>query len=74
MDAEMIPGLYPLGRCKTLHLVRHAEGFHNVEGEKDFKAYLSYDLLDAQLTPLGWQQARIARHLHIYTRIAKILV
>ncbi|KAL9244022.1 hypothetical protein vseg_017839 [Gypsophila vaccaria] len=49
-------GLYPLHRCKTLHLVRHAQGFHNVAGEKDHDAYSSYDYLDASLTPLGWEQ------------------
>ncbi|XP_062165078.1 phosphoglycerate mutase-like protein 1 [Alnus glutinosa] len=48
--------LYPLHRCKTLHLVRHAQGIHNVEGEKDHNAYLSYDLFDAHLTPFGWKQ------------------
>lgn len=48
--------LFPLHRCKTLHLVRHAQGIHNVEGEKDFKAYLSPELFDAHLTPLGWNQ------------------
>ena len=36
--------------------VRHAQGFHNVEGEKNFEAYKSYDLFDANLTPLGWNQ------------------
>jgi len=36
--------------------VRHAQGIHNVEGEKNHKAYLSEDLFDAHLTPLGWQQ------------------
>ncbi|KAF5740120.1 hypothetical protein HS088_TW11G00185 [Tripterygium wilfordii] len=56
MDATPGPSLYPLHRCKTLHLVRHAQGIHNVEGDKDYKAYLSYDLFDAHLTPLGWQQ------------------
>lgn len=55
MDAA-VTGLYPLHRCKTLHLVRHAQGIHNVEGEKNPDAYLSYDLFDAHLTPLGWQQ------------------
>ncbi|GAB2228252.1 hypothetical protein Droror1_Dr00010082 [Drosera rotundifolia] len=49
-------GLYPLHRSKTIHLVRHAQGFHNVAGEKDHDAYLSYDYLDATLTPLGWEQ------------------
>uniref|UniRef100_A0A0D6QTA0 Phosphoglycerate mutase-like protein n=1 Tax=Araucaria cunninghamii TaxID=56994 RepID=A0A0D6QTA0_ARACU len=48
--------LYPLHCCKTLHLVRHAQGYHNVAGEKDYKAYLSYEFADASLTPLGWQQ------------------
>ncbi|XP_030537808.1 phosphoglycerate mutase-like protein 1 isoform X1 [Rhodamnia argentea] len=55
MDAA-VTGLYPSHRCKTLHLVRHAQGIHNVEGEKNHDAYLSYDFFDAHLTPLGWQQ------------------
>lgn len=49
-------GLYPLHHCKTLHLVRHGQGYHNVAGEKDFGAYMSYEYVDASLTPLGWQQ------------------
>lgn len=49
-------GIYPLHRCKTIHLVRHAQGIHNVEGEKNHDAYLSEDLFDAHLTPLGWEQ------------------
>ncbi|KAL9250985.1 Phosphoglycerate mutase-like protein [Drosera capensis] len=49
-------GLYPLHRSKTIHLVRYAQGFHNVAGEKNHDAYLSYDYLDATLTPLGWEQ------------------
>jgi len=36
--------------------VRHAQGIHNVAGEKDFSAYMSHDLFDAQLTALGWNQ------------------
>ncbi|XP_010548825.1 PREDICTED: phosphoglycerate mutase-like protein 2 isoform X2 [Tarenaya hassleriana] len=56
MDAAPSQGLYPLHRCKTIHLVRHAQGIHNVEGEKNHDAYLSEELFDAQLTPLGWQQ------------------
>lgn len=36
--------------------VRHAQGFHNVEGDKNPDAYLSYGLFDANLTPLGWNQ------------------
>ncbi|XP_072151295.1 phosphoglycerate mutase-like protein isoform X1 [Setaria viridis] len=48
--------MYPLHRCKTVHLVRHAQGVHNVEGEKDRSAYRSPALLDAPITPLGWRQ------------------
>jgi len=56
--------LYPLHRCKTIHLVRHAQGIHNVEGEKDHKAYLSEELFDAHLTPLGWKQvANLKKHV-----------
>ncbi|KAK8643092.1 hypothetical protein V6N13_012407 [Hibiscus sabdariffa] len=56
MDGSNIPGLYPLHRCKTLHLVRHAEGIHNAAGEKDYAAYSSEQNFDSQLTTLGWQQ------------------
>ncbi|XP_052203925.1 phosphoglycerate mutase-like protein 1 isoform X2 [Diospyros lotus] len=56
MDGNGGPSLYPLHRCKTLHFVRHAQGIHNVEGDKNYKAYMSPDYFDAQLTPLGWQQ------------------
>ncbi|TVU06823.1 hypothetical protein EJB05_46858 [Eragrostis curvula] len=48
--------MYPLHRCKTVYLVRHAQGIHNVEGQKDPSAYMSPTLFDAQLTPLGWKQ------------------
>ncbi|GMH16497.1 hypothetical protein Nepgr_018338 [Nepenthes gracilis] len=65
MDSVAGQGLYPLHRCKTLHVVRHAQGFHNVAGEKDHDAYLSYDLLDASLTPLGWEQVdNLRKHVH----------
>ncbi|KAL0285080.1 UNVERIFIED_CONTAM: Phosphoglycerate mutase-like protein 2 [Sesamum angustifolium] len=56
MDAAPRQGLYPLHRCKTIHLVRHAQGFHNVAGRKDHSAYMLPELFDAELTPLGWQQ------------------
>ncbi|XP_058758271.1 phosphoglycerate mutase-like protein isoform X1 [Vicia villosa] len=56
MDTAAGPSLYPLHHSKTIHLVRHAQGVHNVEGEKDHDAYLSYDYFDANLTPLGWKQ------------------
>nr|AFK36444.1 unknown [Lotus japonicus] len=54
--AAAVPCLFPLHRCKTIHLVRHAQGIHNVEGDKNYKAYLNPQYFDAHLTPLGWQQ------------------
>ena len=48
--------MYPLHRCKTIYLVRHAQGIHNVEGEKDHSAFMSPALFDAHLTPFGWNQ------------------
>ncbi|KAL6885575.1 hypothetical protein ACP4OV_010354 [Aristida adscensionis] len=56
MEASAGTGMYPLHRCKTIYLVRHAQGIHNVEGDKDPNAYMSPALFDAQLTPLGWKQ------------------
>ncbi|XP_057812978.2 phosphoglycerate mutase-like protein 1 isoform X2 [Cryptomeria japonica] len=57
-------GLYPLHRCKILHLVRHGQGYHNVAGEKDFEAYMSPEFLDASLTPLGWEQvSNLRKHI-----------
>ncbi|XP_077216326.1 phosphoglycerate mutase family protein [Tasmannia lanceolata] len=65
MDGTATTSLFPLHRCKTLHLVRHAQGIHNVEGEKNHKAYLSPELFDAQLTPLGWEQVdNLRKHVH----------
>ncbi|CAN4092279.1 unnamed protein product [Withania somnifera] len=65
MDVAGGQSLYPLHRCKTIHLVRHAQGIHNVEGEKDHSAYLSPHLFDAHLTPLGWQQVdHLREHVH----------
>ncbi|XP_026428617.1 phosphoglycerate mutase-like protein 1 isoform X1 [Papaver somniferum] len=65
MDGGITPSLFPLHRCKTLHLVRHAQAVHNVEAEKDDSAYLSYSIFDAPLTPLGWQQVDNLRN-HVY--------
>lgn len=63
LDMEMLggPSVFPLHRCKTIHLVRHAQGIHNVEGEKNYKAYMSPEYFDAHLTQLGWQQVENLR-------------
>lgn len=71
MQAVFVMVIVTFQRHSCLIQVRHAQGFHNVEGEKDYNAYLSYDLLDAQLTHLGWQQVR---HLSMCIRIAELVV
>ncbi|KAL9321335.1 hypothetical protein ACSQ67_013174 [Phaseolus vulgaris] len=50
------PCVFPLHRCKTIHLVRHGQGIHNVEGDKDYDAYMKSEYFDAHITPLGWQE------------------
>ncbi|KAL1188481.1 Phosphoglycerate mutase-like protein [Cardamine amara subsp. amara] len=66
-------GLYPLHRCKTIHLVRHAQGIHNVAGEKDHSAYSSDKYFDAHLTPLGWQQVdNLRNHVQATQLLNKI--
>ncbi|GKV33522.1 hypothetical protein SLEP1_g42026 [Rubroshorea leprosula] len=65
MESTAGSSLYPSHRCKTLHLVRHAQGIHNVAGEKNHDAYFSEELFDAYLTPLGWQQVD---NLHKHVR------
>ncbi|KAI3758420.1 hypothetical protein L6452_05981 [Arctium lappa] len=65
MESSASEGVYPLHRSKTIHLVRHAQGIHNVAGEKDHSAYLSEKLFDAHLTTLGWQQVdNLRKHVH----------
>ncbi|XP_024969436.1 phosphoglycerate mutase-like protein 1 [Cynara cardunculus var. scolymus] len=65
MESSASEGVYPLHRSKTIHLVRHAQGIHNVAGEKDHSAYLSEELFDAHLTTLGWQQVdNLRKHVH----------
>ncbi|KAF7005953.1 hypothetical protein CFC21_021033 [Triticum aestivum] len=61
MEASAVAALYPAHRCKTLYLVRHAQGFHNAAEESDVIDHTSPALLDAQLTPLGWSQVDCLR-------------
>lgn len=104
--AAAATAIYPLHRCKTIHLVpytfstlpaclicssshpyassltlshththqfshvhehhhhitqvRHAQGVHNVEGDTDHSAYMKPDFFDARITPLGWNQVKLA--------------
>ncbi|CAJ2678251.1 phosphoglycerate mutase-like protein 1 [Trifolium pratense] len=65
MDSVAGTCLFPLHRSKTIHLVRHAQGIHNVEGDKNYKAYLNPEYFDAHLTPLGWEQVHnLRKHVH----------
>ncbi|XP_010520821.1 PREDICTED: phosphoglycerate mutase-like protein [Tarenaya hassleriana] len=61
MESSPSVGVYPLHRSKIIHLVRHAQGIHNVAGEKDHSAYSSEEYFDAQVTALGWQQVDALR-------------
>ncbi|KAI4321458.1 hypothetical protein MLD38_034834 [Melastoma candidum] len=46
-------------------LVRHAQGIHKVEEEKNHSACLSYDFLDGHLTPIGWEQVHSLQKHHV---------
>ncbi|KAJ1403656.1 Histidine phosphatase superfamily, clade-1 [Sesbania bispinosa] len=73
MDCGAAPSLFPLHRCKTIHLVRHAQGIHNVDGDKNYKAYLKSEYFDAHLTPLGWQQVdNLRKHVRASGLINRI--
>ncbi|CAL9093236.1 unnamed protein product [Musa textilis] len=77
MNGVTSSSLFPLQRCKTVHLVRHGQGIHNVKGEKDFRAYLSPELFDAPLTPLGWDQVdNLRKHIRacgLYKKIQLVI-
>lgn len=47
-------GLYPLQHCKIVHLVRHAQGIHNLVPEGTPKT--SPELFDASLSTVGWEE------------------
>ncbi|KAG2499069.1 hypothetical protein HYH03_003252 [Edaphochlamys debaryana] len=56
--------LLPARYTKTVHFVRHGQGFHNVAGHIDHELYKSEEYADAHLTELGWQQAEaLGRHV-----------
>ncbi|XP_066345167.1 phosphoglycerate mutase-like protein 1 [Miscanthus floridulus] len=71
--AAAATAIYPLHRCKTIHLVRHAQGAHNVEGETDHSAYMKPHFFDARVTPLGWNQVdRLREHVKKCGLVEKI--
>ncbi|KAI3920057.1 hypothetical protein MKW98_001313 [Papaver atlanticum] len=64
MEGSGSTTLFPLHRAKTLHLVRHAHGAHQLEVE-DRDALKSEELFDAQLSLQGWQQVdNLNKHIN----------
>ncbi|XP_026435609.1 phosphoglycerate mutase-like protein 1 [Papaver somniferum] len=64
MEGSGSTTLFPLHRTKTLHLVRHAHGAHQLEVE-DRDALKSEELFDAQLSLQGWQQVdNLNKHIN----------
>lgn len=62
---------------KRLHLVRHAQGWHNFYGEKNHDDYMKEEFLDAELTQLGLDQcATLCKSAQKYDAVinAQILV
>ncbi|KAG8491908.1 hypothetical protein CXB51_015250 [Gossypium anomalum] len=56
---------YPWQRCKIVHLARHGQAMHNVEGDINREALLSPHLFDAQLSPLGLHQVgKLRKDVH----------
>ncbi|OMO58310.1 Histidine phosphatase superfamily, clade-1 [Corchorus olitorius] len=45
-----------LGSQKLVHLVRHAQGLHNLEAEKGRDAQKRIEFIDPELSSNGWQQ------------------
>ncbi|KNA09986.1 hypothetical protein SOVF_148520 isoform A [Spinacia oleracea] len=63
MEAVPSSSLPPLHRCKILHLVRHAQGIHNVAGAEKYKK--SPEMVDPRLSQLGWEQVEnLRKHVH----------
>ncbi|KAJ4701515.1 phosphoglycerate mutase-like protein 1 [Melia azedarach] len=57
--------LYSPNNCKILHMVRHAQGVHNVEAEKNVDALLSEELFDCSISQLGCQQVSdLRKYVH----------
>jgi hypothetical protein len=54
----------PLPLLQVLHLIRHAEGFHNAAAHRDGTGYVSWDYEDAQLTAKGWKQVSLFTITH----------
>ncbi|KAK8492659.1 hypothetical protein V6N13_141322 [Hibiscus sabdariffa] len=59
--------------CKILHLVRHGQAWHNLEGDSNREALLAPHLFDAQLSPTGFTQvAELRKDVHTSGLLDKI--
>lgn len=65
--------LVPLSNSKVIHLIRHAEGFHNEAGKKNPANYKLPEYEDAHLTPLGWAQTE-ALQAHVAAKKKELAV
>jgi broad specificity phosphatase PhoE len=63
--------MLPLKQTKTIHWIRHGQGYHNVAGEKDRHLYASELYFDSHLTEEGWRQAEDL-HAHIQASGIKV--
>ncbi|KAK6257136.1 hypothetical protein QUC31_000595 [Theobroma cacao] len=73
MDTTAAQFPYPWQRCKIIHLVRHGQAMHNVEGDINREALLSPHLFDAELSPLGLQQVdRLRKEVHASGMLKRI--
>jgi broad specificity phosphatase PhoE len=66
--------LFPMQRCKVIHLSRHAQGTHNEAFEKDKSAYTKVEYFDAPLTKLGWQQAQQFKQHNLIAHVVPQIV
>ncbi|KAK8545759.1 hypothetical protein V6N13_067024 [Hibiscus sabdariffa] len=59
--------------CKILHLVRHGQAWHNLEGDSNREALLAPHLFDAQLSPTGSTQVdELRKDVHTSGLLDKI--
>ena len=63
--------MIPAKQTKTIHWIRHGQGFHNVAGAKDYANYRLEAYFDSHLTEEGWLQAE---DLHTFIKSRGIKV
>lgn len=67
--------MIPLDNFKVVHLIRHAQGFHNLAWETTGSdlAYRDFAYEDAHLTPKGWRQcAALRNHMEQFPEVLDV--